>query len=369
MLKPILLVPAAALLLLAGEGIYHAVRSRHAVDVTCDDLARGRRPGPRLRITGCDIDYAAAGYRESRGQIEELLIPARPAQSAAMPAAVVIATRSPSVIALARRELGSGRTASNERAVQLIRELVTRLHASPAIEGLARVGVLERLRSGRILSGLGTPVARNAVIVDLQGTPDLVLPLVALAAGASLAGLAFWPSKVRPSTSRSTAIVDGAPRIDPPAAAAAAPPFNLDEDDRPPAAASRPVMATRGVSLPRLMLLAVDVSSGPEAIESAPPLGSRSEVEAILRGVIPDLSPGARPATLARPDGSVIVDIGAAESVATAVVEARGEAGVALVKEVLLMTGWRAFAPKTGLFVSADDLEALAALAAEGPPA
>ena len=40
---------------------------------------------------------------------------------------------------------------------------------------------------------------------------------------------------------------------------------------------------------------------------------------------------------------------------------------VALVKEVLLMTGWRAFAPKTGLFVSADDLEALAALAGEGP--
>ena len=40
---------------------------------------------------------------------------------------------------------------------------------------------------------------------------------------------------------------------------------------------------------------------------------------------------------------------------------------MALVKEVILMTGWRAFAPKTGLFVGADDLEALAALAGEGP--
>ena len=48
-------------------------------------------------------------------------------------------------------------------------------------------------------------------------------------------------------------------------------------------------------------------------------------------------------------------------------VVARGEAGVALVKEVLLMTGWRAFAPETGLFVSVDDLDAVAALAAEDP--
>ena len=121
------------------------------------------------------------------------------------------------------------------------------------------------------------------------------------------------------------------------------------------------------VSLPRLLLLALDVSSGPEAIETAPPLGSRAEVVAILRGVIPDLAFEPTRAVLARPDGSVSVDLGPQDPVPTAVLEARGEAGAALVKEVLIMTGWRAFAPKTGLFVSADDLEALAALAAEGP--
>jgi len=70
---------------------------------------------------------------------------------------------------------------------------------------------------------------------------------------------------------------------------------------------------------------------------------------------------------LARPDGSVQIDLGTRDPVATAVVVARGEAGVALVKEVLLMTGWRAFAPKTGLFVSVDDLDAVAALTADDP--
>ena len=121
------------------------------------------------------------------------------------------------------------------------------------------------------------------------------------------------------------------------------------------------------VSLPRLLLLALDVSSGPEAIETAPPLGSRAEVVAILRGVIPDLAFEPTRIVLSRPDGSVSVDLGPHDPVPTAVLEARGEAGAALVREVLIMTGWRAFAPKTGLFVSVDDLEALAALAAEGP--
>jgi hypothetical protein len=120
------------------------------------------------------------------------------------------------------------------------------------------------------------------------------------------------------------------------------------------------------VRLPQLLLLALDVSAGPEAIETAPPLGSRADVATILHGVIPDLVVSASP-ILIRPDGSVRIDLGSRDPVPTAVLVANGEAGVALVKEVLLMTGWRAFAPKTGLFVSIDDLDALAALAAEGP--
>jgi hypothetical protein len=117
------------------------------------------------------------------------------------------------------------------------------------------------------------------------------------------------------------------------------------------------------VVLPRLLLLALEVGAGPDSIETAPPLGARADVIEILRGVIPDLGEVDSRTTLARPDGSVRVDIGRDDPVATAVVQGRGEAGVALVKEILLMTGWRAFAPKTGLFMTADDLDAIAALA------
>ena len=133
-------------------------------------------------------------------------------------------------------------------------------------------------------------------------------------------------------------------------------------------------MARRGAtpkvipaSLPRLLLLALDVSAGPEAVETAPALGSHADVVAILCAIIPDLVVDHLHAVLARPDGSVKIALGPDDPVATAVVDARGEAGVALVKEVLRVSGWRAFAPKTGLFVSAGDLEALAALAGEGP--
>ena len=134
---------------------------------------------------------------------------------------------------------------------------------------------------------------------------------------------------------------------------------------RRPAPAATPKVVP--ASLPRVLLLALDVSAGPEAIETAPPLGSHAEVVAILCAIIPDLAVDHLHAVLARPDGSVKIALGPDDPVATAVVDARGEAGVALVKEVLLVSGWRAFAPKTGLFVSAGDLEALAALAGEGP--
>ena len=94
MLKLILLVPAAALLLLAGEGIYHAARGRQQVAIACEQFRREPPPSPRVLVTGCEINYAGAGYRESGGQIEELFLPARPA-GGVVPAPIVVATRDP----------------------------------------------------------------------------------------------------------------------------------------------------------------------------------------------------------------------------------------------------------------------------------
>ncbi len=78
MLKLILLVPAAALLVFAGEGIYHATSGRQPVTMACDQLTTERPPSPRVVVTGCEINYAGAGYRESGGQVDGA-VPARAA--------------------------------------------------------------------------------------------------------------------------------------------------------------------------------------------------------------------------------------------------------------------------------------------------
>jgi len=371
MLKLILLVPAAALLLLAGEGIYHAVAGRRQVAVACEELRREPPPSPRVLVAGCEINYAGAGYRESGGQVEELFLPARPAGGPAVPAPIVIATRDPAAIALARSVLGGGRIATSEQSVDAMRKVVAQLQVSNVIDGLVRTGVIERLRSRRILSGLAPPIADDAVVVDLRGAPDFLKPGVALVAAALLALLALWPlRRGQPAADVELPVASLSPLPNDIESSQYDPELAFDElAEQSEASTVQPDVIPKAipVSLPRLLLLALDVSSGPEAIETAPPLGSRAEVVAILRGVISDLAVDPSRGVLARPDGSVRVDLGRDDPIPTAVLEARGEAGVALVKEVLLMTGWRAFVPKTGLFVSADDLESLAALAGEGP--
>jgi hypothetical protein len=368
-----LLVPAAALLLLGGEGIYRAVAGGRQVAVACEQFAREPLASPRLLIAGCEINVAGAGFRESGGQIAELFLPAR-AAGRVDPAPLVVATRDPGALAIARQVFGGGRTAAREQSLDAIEKVVAQLRIGSVIDGLARTGLVERVRSRRILSGLPPPIADNAVIVDLHGTPDYLLPTLALVAGSLMALAALWPlrgGRTRPAAPPAPLPV---PDADPMHASQYDPEFAFDELDRleaapaPAAPAPAAPTATKAgpVTLPRLLLLALDVSAGPEAIETAPPLGARAEVAAILHGVIPDLDISKSP-VLTRPDGSVRIDLGLRDPVPTAVLVAHGEAGVALVKEVLLMTGWRAFAPKTGLFMSVDDLDGLAALAAEGP--
>jgi hypothetical protein len=375
MLRLILLVPAAALLVFAGEGIYYAARGRQAVAVGCDALLRDRPQSPRLLVTGCEINYAGAGYRESGGQVEELFLPARPVGGQALPAPIVIATRDRKAIALARSAFGGGRAVTPEQSLEAMRKVVTVLRVSPAIEGLARTGFIERLRTQRILSRLPPPIGEHALVVDLDGRPDFLRPGLALAGGMLLGLIAVWPRRrnrmVTDATSPATArpsLVDGRSNQHDPECAfdEGAEREAMSRPHHVPARTAAPPPAV-SVALPRLLLLALDVASGPEAIETAPPLGSRAEVIAILMGVIPDLAADARHLVLARPDGSVKLNLGPHDPIPTAVIEATGESGVALVKEVLLMTGWRAFSPKTGLFMSVEDLDALAALAAEGP--
>jgi hypothetical protein len=343
----LLLLPSAVLLALGSEGLYHAFRGRERATVDCRTLTDSRPASHRLLVTGCEVDYAGVGYRGD-GTIEELLFPARPAgQNVAAP--IVIVTRDPAALAMAQPVLGAGRRPPAADSLAAMRSIAAAAHATPTIDGLVRAGFVERLRTRRILSGLSaTPVAPDAMLIDLQGSPDFVRPLLALAGGLMLAALPFVLGR------RASAPGDAVREGSPPAPARARVPVI-------PAANPAPALEP-AVALPQLLLLNVGIDCGPEAVEGAPSLGSRAAVIEKLCGVVPDLIVDGERRILSRADRSLRIDLGRHDPVPTVVVDARGEAGAALVKEILLMTGWRAFAPKTGLFIGGDELSVMAAL-------
>jgi hypothetical protein len=338
-MKALLIVPAAALVALGGDGLYNAMRSRERVAIDCGEFARARPSSHRVLVTGCEIDYASAGYRQSDGSIEELFLPARPA-GRRMAAPLVIATRNPSALAIARAVTGTA--TPPPQSLANMEKAAAAAGATAAVDGLIRSGVIERIKTRRVLSRMaGAAVAPDAVMIDLNKDAAAGPPLLALAAGVLLGIVALVPARGRRREAR--------PGID--AAGATT--------------TGGGIATASGVALPRLLLLNLAMTAGPDAIETAPPLGSRRDVIAILTGVIPDVQADAAGRVLSRPDGSIAVDLGAHDPVATTIVDARGEAGVALVKEILLMTGWRAFAPKTGLFVTIEELASIGALAAD----
>jgi hypothetical protein len=419
MLKLILLVPATVLLVLGSEGLFYAARGRHEAVVTCEEFARARPSSVRVRVTGCEPDFAHAAYRESGLTLEELFLPVRPAGQPTRPASIVVATSDPAALAIAQRVLG--KTATSDQSLAAMKRVADYLGLSIAVDGVVRAGVIERLRSRRILSGLADSVAADAVVVDLRATPDLMRPSLAVAAGLALAAVVWLlmrrraatqgvgvgsdrgqtgvrpgsdrgqtgvrpgsdplenapdPLVSEPTTADSLAIAEDQAGVRPgsdwgqtgvrPGSDQGQTGVGAGSDPRHGHGHELPRHEPRvTVMLPKLLLLNVDVLAGPEAVESAPPLGTRVDVGTILSGVIPDLEFTKGTRVLARPDGSITLDLGTQDTVATVVAEVHGQAGVALIKELMMMTGWRAFAPKTGLFVSTDDLESLAALATE----
>jgi hypothetical protein len=353
----LLIVPGLALLALGAEGLFQAARGRVPVAIDCAEFARQRPPSNRLLVTGCELDFAGAGYRESGGELAELYVPARPSGQL-VPAPLVLASRDQVVLSAARGLVTTSQSATPGQPREARETLAGLLQSSRAIDGLARSGIVERIRSRRILSGLASPIAQDAVIVDVGGTPDFMRPIIAVIAGFLLTLLPFARRSQQPQVEAEGEIAPGPARTEVGNSAAVAA-VDAPHVPRAPATAGA---AVAPVALPRLLLLDVGHDAGPEAIEKAPPLGKRQDVIEILRGVVPDLEPDKDGRVLARADGSLALDLGTHDPVPTAVIDAHSEGGVALVREILLMTGWRAFAPKTGLFVSADDLAALQAL-------
>lgn len=107
---------------------------------------------------------------------------------------------------------------------------------------------------------------------------------------------------------------------------------------------------------PRLMLLNLPPVAESAHVEHAPPLGSQPEVRAQIEESMPGIifdEHGVGTFTVR--SGSVEVDVRREEPVYTVVVTVHGNAGPAVAR-LLDETGWRAFAPRIGAFVSALDL-------------
>src|SRR5688572_12710560 len=97
-----LLLVSIPLLAHGAEGLFHAFRSRTQAVVTCEQFLRARPTSRWVKITGCQLDYIRAGYREAGGRVTELFFPIRPAASSpAQPAPIVVSTTDPAILSLA----------------------------------------------------------------------------------------------------------------------------------------------------------------------------------------------------------------------------------------------------------------------------
>ena len=367
MLKGALLLIGLVLFALGAEGLYYAAANRQQVTVTCEAFAKSPPHGRWLRVTGCEIDYLGAGYRERGGRIAEMYFPVRAAgQPENSPAPIVARTTDADVLALAEATIGGGRTPDQEQFIVMMLEIVTKLRAARVIEGYANAALLSRVNAANAVAGLRSPVSPTAVIIDLHATPSFVLPAVTTAAGLLLIGVFFVPRSRRAAVglppSQETAI--GAAGLE---AHAGESPSRVEEEA--PASGVAPVRrepALHPSTRLRVMLLNLPTHAGNNAIENAPPLGGRGDVIAALTHVVAGLRFDASGhAAIGRADFLLALDIGATDPVYTVVVDARGGAALPILRRILEATGWRAFAAKSGAFVDADRLEDAAGVPAD----
>ena len=345
MRRLLLLVGGLVLLALGAQGIYHAASHSRRIEMSCDAFSRGRPDALWLRLTDCELDYLGAGYQESRGRITELFFPVRPTgQSRSEPAPLVAATRDPAVLALAEDTMGGSRQPDQEQYLVMMLKIVSALRAAREIEGYRRAGAVHVLRTGQQLSGMTASLSEDVAVIDLHRSPDLRNPGALAAAGTAMmlaAGLLF--RQRRGPAAAAHADVLAVIASEPDEKAAMSTPHYVET----PAQDSGQPGHLRGV-----MLLNLPPGAGRDAIEDAPPLGTRAEVADAIDAVFPLVVFGADGrGTFARHDNLVTFDIGRYDPVATVVLNARGGTAIADVMALLRTTGWRAFAPRAGVFL------------------
>lgn len=338
LLTAALLLVSLVLIAHGGEGLYHAATNRQPVAVTCSQLVQQRPRALWLRVSGCDIDYLGAGYRESNGRLEELFFPMRPpSQPPASPIALVVATADPQVLAIAAKTIGNNQQPDQESYLVMMLRIVTMLRASKEVDGYARSGFIERLQTRRALAGLTAPLAPDFVVLDLHAKPSLVIPAITVGIGLALLLAALALRRRRPRA----AVVDE--------------PMAVDSSGEDALAAPTPRR------LPAVMLLNLGPSPAADDLETAPPLGSHEEVVERIAGILGPLS-GAedRRITVERPGWSVRFDLGGDERVWTIAVETRGgDESIAALETLARETGWQIFVPRLGTFIEAAGLRSI----------
>jgi hypothetical protein len=121
-----------------------------------------------------------------------------------------------------------------------------------------------------------------------------------------------------------------------------------------------PPQARLPLRIRNLLLLNLQPADGAEQIESAPPLGRRTDVVNAIRTAVPGIEFDAGRGELAKPDGRVTIDLGSHDPVHAAVAAAEGDSGIEMLRGLLEQCRWRAYAPKTGVFVAPEALDLFA---------
>ena len=134
-------------------------------------------------------------------------------------------------------------------------------------------------------------------------------------------------------------------------------------EDRVTAAISRTTPEFR-----RLMLVNLPPTAALSALEEAPPLGAQPAVRNALAQVLPGISFNDHGlGHFNAIDHTILMDLGIAPQVWAATVDVTGEAAPAALRRLITQTGWRAYAPRLGRFITAEDLSSSSA--SQMPPA
>lgn len=332
-----LLLVSIPLLVHGADGLYHALRSRSQAVISCEAFAQQRPSSKWVRITGCDADYLRAGYRESGGRITELLLPmTAPDVPANAPISLIASSRDPEVLALTEQAV-RGDGAANQNAFLLsMLQVVTETGAAREVVGLVR-SPLEMVRARGALDAIRAPLAPNVAVVDLGRRPGPLLPGIAFVAGLQallMAVILSIRARRRVPTEASSPAAEGthAAGVDP---------------------ARRETPEFR-----RLMLVNLPPNAAAAELENATPLGTQHSVRSALAQVLPGITFNDHGlGQFNQADHTMLFDLGDGPQVWTATVDVTGDAAPEALRDLIMRTGWRAYAPRLGRFITAADLK------------